>query len=432
VVVFATDGQGHALKGLEVSNFAASVDGQSVALLNLKPTTADDRPNAIVFALDVSKSMASGHALKSARIAADAFIDELTTQDHVCLVAFGSSVKRLLEFTSQKAQAHKILASLEPRDDKTLLYEGLLVAADEATLAATGKVTVIALTDGKDEGSAVTLEDAVRRAQANHVAIYTLGFGPHADHKTLERISKLTGGQYHYAMKAEDLPALYDSVQQQLKDGYALEVASSPLRSYSDVVLPAPLRSGSHVLSVKLTYRGEEATAKKGFAIPPPPLPRWLRMLIGILGGVLILMALLSLAIVRSKKRGQTIVEPVIPSTWLEIVAGPQRGRRLRIEGRSLRIGKGEGCQLWLAGDSQLAPDHAEILSSSEGSCSLKDLGSKEGTLLNGNRLRPHQSVRLRGGDRVTVGSTVFIFVDQRQGTSRVSPRVDREVPVGL
>lgn len=60
-------------------------------------------------------------------------------------------------------------------------------------------------------------------------------------------------------------------------------------------------------------------------------------------------------------------------------------------------------------GDPFLSQQHAEFYSEN-GTYYLKDLGSKNGTVLNGNRVT--QDASLKNGDKIEVGQLSFLFVD--------------------
>jgi predicted component of type VI protein secretion system len=65
-------------------------------------------------------------------------------------------------------------------------------------------------------------------------------------------------------------------------------------------------------------------------------------------------------------------------------------------------LGRGSGCDIVLAGDDSVSRRHAEIAVRA-GQCRVRDLGSCNGTLVNG---RPVGRARLRRGDVITLGET--------------------------
>jgi hypothetical protein len=82
------------------------------------------------------------------------------------------------------------------------------------------------------------------------------------------------------------------------------------------------------------------------------------------------------------------------------LVAG-EREWPLRAQGRWV-LGRGAGCDILLAGDDSVSRRHAEIAVRA-GECRVRDLGSYNGTLLNGS---PVARARVKRGDVLTLGET--------------------------
>jgi pSer/pThr/pTyr-binding forkhead associated (FHA) protein len=108
-------------------------------------------------------------------------------------------------------------------------------------------------------------------------------------------------------------------------------------------------------------------------------------------------------------KRSTIVMEEPSQLPRLEISCGPQRGhvfdltRERTVVGR---VGHGQQCDILLQ-DRAVSRPHAEILRQGDGFL-LKDLGSANGTLLNGVPLsEPH---RLSDGDAITFGEAVLVF----------------------
>lgn len=74
-----------------------------------------------------------------------------------------------------------------------------------------------------------------------------------------------------------------------------------------------------------------------------------------------------------------------------------------------IRIGRATGCDIVLD-DLNASRTHAEIFQESPAVWGLADLGSTNGTLVNGKHIA---SVILNDGDRITVGTTTFVFTFQ-------------------
>jgi hypothetical protein len=88
----------------------------------------------------------------------------------------------------------------------------------------------------------------------------------------------------------------------------------------------------------------------------------------------------------------------------LVLLDGDEPVRTLPI-GRRVRIGRQADNDLVVT-DPGVSRHHAEV-TSERGTCALRDLGSTNGTLVNGTRVSEHV---LRDGDRVQIGSSVIEF----------------------
>jgi len=93
------------------------------------------------------------------------------------------------------------------------------------------------------------------------------------------------------------------------------------------------------------------------------------------------------------------------PAWWLDCLRGEHAGYRFALNSTDLAIGRGHENALMLA-DPTVSRYHARI-SYVQGRFYLQDLGSQNGTLLNG---QPIAGSVLRDADCITIGSSVFEF----------------------
>ncbi len=129
---------------------------------------------------------------------------------------------------------------------------------------------------------------------------------------------------------------------------------------------------------------------------------------------------------------------------FLEIVAGPDRGTRHAVAERPISLGRDEQNEIPLL-DEAASRRHA-VVSRRAGAAPggreryvLRDLGSRNGTYLNGRRVEGE--VEMRAGDEIGVGATRLRLVDdavRARDTAPIGPpgdtpaafAVDRAVPV--
>lgn len=97
---------------------------------------------------------------------------------------------------------------------------------------------------------------------------------------------------------------------------------------------------------------------------------------------------------------GSTVV------AWLVHAAGPHRGRDVRLGAGITRVGSARDADIQLSGDSYASSKHAEI-TIDRGGAQLRDLGSTNGTFVNGDRV---QNASLVDGDRVRFGTAELVF----------------------
>jgi anti-anti-sigma factor len=110
------------------------------------------------------------------------------------------------------------------------------------------------------------------------------------------------------------------------------------------------------------------------------------------------------------------------PGLWLIVQMGGAKGRPLSI-GSTFLIGRNRDCQLRL-GSPMVSKLHAAI-ERRQGRTYLKDLGSTNGTVLNGRVLRS-QEAEIHDGDRIQIGPVVCTLATaaQREGGAKVEEQV--------
>src|SRR5688572_8712875 len=103
----------------------------------------------------------------------------------------------------------------------------------------------------------------------------------------------------------------------------------------------------------------------------------------------------------------------------MRVVSGPGAGQTFDARGDVL-IGRDEGFDL--GGDPELSRRHARITTGPSGELLVEDLGSTNGTLVNGQRISAPTPVR--AGDRIELGGTVLEVVSAGGGAqaTRAAP----------
>jgi anti-anti-sigma factor len=107
----------------------------------------------------------------------------------------------------------------------------------------------------------------------------------------------------------------------------------------------------------------------------------------------------------RPKSMVNCTASPGLDGLWLNVLIGSTKGRSVAVTGLRFLIGRDQSCQLRL-GSPMVSKFHAAIERRDEGGIFLLDLGSTNGTLVNGRVLRS-KDAQLNEGDRIQIGPVV-------------------------
>ncbi|QDG54104.1 FHA domain-containing protein [Persicimonas caeni] len=93
---------------------------------------------------------------------------------------------------------------------------------------------------------------------------------------------------------------------------------------------------------------------------------------------------------------------------WLVGQSESVAGQNFHLGERTVTIGRGLGNFIQIS-DENASRVHAQFNASPVG-VKVKDMGSSNGTLLNGEKLEPEQPRRLQDGDEIAIGDAVFVY----------------------
>lgn len=106
---------------------------------------------------------------------------------------------------------------------------------------------------------------------------------------------------------------------------------------------------------------------------------------------------------------------------YIVIVQGPRSGTRIQLADDKNVIGRAPGCAIRLD-DQSVSREHAQMVRV-PGGWSVADLGSKNGTSVNGARVRGE--CELKSGDKLTIGPLEFEVAIRVAVANKKRPRVE-------
>jgi tight adherence protein B len=226
------------------------------------------RQKAIVLALDRSQSM-RGRPLNDALTAGRAFVGAAGPNDHVGVVAFGSTAFGLGRFSGTPSEAQGSLRGLSV-DSKsgTALYDAIVLAAARLGDDTSPGRAIVVVTDGSDVSSTNSLQQAVAAAHSAHASIYSIGIGgPNFTPDALKTLSRETGGSYRRVARARDLGAVYTGLASELDRTWQLSYVTAA-RPGMTLRLAASASGAGTATVESVVPGGEPAPVKPSNLIP--------------------------------------------------------------------------------------------------------------------------------------------------------------------
>jgi Ca-activated chloride channel family protein len=221
VEVYATvfDHRGHFVDGLPVDAFHVSENGQPQQIRHFE---SDSQAIRCAILLDTTGSM--GSALPHLKNSVVTFIDELGPEDSVAIYTFAQQLVIQQDFTKDKTAAKRAALGLRA-GGRTALYDALSEAA-QAMNDQPGKKVMVVFTDGDDNASVLTAQQAVNRARSNGVPLFTIAEGEALQSpqfkKILGQLSTSTGGSTFEAKDAKGMDSVFEQISGELRHMYLL------------------------------------------------------------------------------------------------------------------------------------------------------------------------------------------------------------------
>ena len=150
---------------------------------------ADEVP--LVVAVDTSRSLRKADIEAVHDVLAREF-EAIAADVPIGLVVFDDTARWLASPGAPRTEVLAALMAVEPAGSFTVLYDALFLAARELDEGG----VILAISDGRDENSAVTVRDVEGLCSRNGVRLVTSGIGRRIDDRALRRLALLTRGPY--------------------------------------------------------------------------------------------------------------------------------------------------------------------------------------------------------------------------------------------
>ena len=283
ILTSVRDKRGALIPSLQKEDFTILEDGKPQTIKYFTKET--DLPLTIGLLVDVSGSQRN--LIDIERSAASQFFrDVLRKKDLAYLIMFGEEIELLQDYTGSARLLTEGLSQLrvssgvggihpgpvptmgDPRG--TVLYDAIFLAADEKLKGEVGRKVIVVITDGVDQGSRLTRNQAIEAAQKADAVIYSIdysdpqAYGPFGGggygEAELRKMSDETGGRVYKVDRRHSLDDVFKELQDEMRSQYSM--AYTPTNEVKD--------GGYRHLEVRLANKELKAQARKGYyAIKP-------------------------------------------------------------------------------------------------------------------------------------------------------------------
>jgi len=265
VPVTVRNRRGRYVEGLEKKDFRLRVDGREVDFPDFEPR--GEIPWSLVFLQDLSGSMANADKLASSMAAIQRFLDAAKYGDEFALVSFaGQTITVDVPFTDDQEALRDALSRWEAYG-KTALHDAVALVPQLSGEGRNLKRGIVLFTDGGDNASRLSAEQAAELVRRSELPVYVLGLelgNPNAGSAerdetfryadVLNLLATSTGGRYFAIRKPGDLWDAYEAIANELRFQYVLGFETA-----------ARGTSRFRSISVTVSKRGTIATTRKGY-----------------------------------------------------------------------------------------------------------------------------------------------------------------------
>jgi Ca-activated chloride channel homolog len=237
VVFTVTDKHGRYIKDLKQNNFKILDDNKPASQVrSFRAET--DLPLQVGLLVDASNSVRDRFRFEQE--AAIEFMNQIIrpSYDKAFIIGFDTTPEVTQDFTDNTELLSNGVHALRAGGG-TAMYDALYFACRDKLRNAPHKGPVrraiILLSDGEDNQSRVTREEAIEMAQRAEVIIYAIstnvsGTKKQGD-KVLERIADATGGVAFFPFQMRDVSNAFTEIQEALRSQYALAYIPEDFRS---------------------------------------------------------------------------------------------------------------------------------------------------------------------------------------------------------
>jgi VWFA-related protein len=229
----------------------------------LEFTSESDLPLRLAILIDTSNSIRDRFRFQQ-EAATTFFNDVMRSQDKAVIVSFDTSAELAADLTSDTQVLEKAVHNLRPGGG-TALYDAIFFACKDKLMLDQPmykfRRAMVILSDGEDNESRYSRDQALEMAQRADTVIYTISTNiSHVEtegDKVMRYMAEQTGGVSFFPFEAKDLNQSFENIANELRHQYNLFYRPEPLNNdgqYHTVQIKIPGRKDLIVRARKGYY----------------------------------------------------------------------------------------------------------------------------------------------------------------------------------
>ena len=279
VLASVRDKKGALIPNLTKEDFTILEDGKPQPIKYFSKET--DLPLTVGLLVDVSRSQENLIGIEQSA-ASQFFTQVLRKKDLAFLIMFGEETELLQDYTSSPRLLTEGLKQLrvssgasgihpgpvptisQPRG--TVLYDAVYLAANEKLKGEVGRKVIVVITDGVDQGSRMSRNQAIEAAQKADTVIYSIDYsdpsayggmfgGGGGGEGELRKMSEETGGHVYKVDRRHSLNDVFKELQEEMRSQYS--IGYTPTNETKD--------GGYRKIDIKLANKDLKPQARKGY-----------------------------------------------------------------------------------------------------------------------------------------------------------------------
>ena len=214
------DKTGRFVKNLQPTAFALTEDGSPQRLDIVRQEAV-----GATFALLVDSSGSMSRRIDFVHRTAAALAGYMTERDRMLIAPFSKTIGATTGPTNDRKTITEAINAIQSSGG-TAIFDAILQAA-RTLQSAEGRRAIVLITDGYDEHSTVTFEEALAAVRQSQATLYVVGIGGVAGislkgERLLRRLATETGGRFFFPSTDLQLTTVHDTLTEDVQNRYLI------------------------------------------------------------------------------------------------------------------------------------------------------------------------------------------------------------------